>query len=200
MPEPIRSTPRTPADARGASRHSVGRARRGRPFARPPWTPVAQVATGGGLSAGGNGDEADDRRAQRHASGEKRPGRQSERLRVLVVEDEAVISMEIEDMLEGLGCTVVGIAHNAEEAVRLAERERPDVVTMDVSLPGGGDGVTAATEIFERYGLRSLFISAYTDPETIARARPARPIGWLRKPLTSRGLAAALEALPGHED
>ena len=195
MPQPLSSTPRQPANLRAAPRTPAPR----RPARRRPRLVTAPVAQSGpGVALGGERDDGAPP-GSRGAAGAGRPGKRAVPLRVLVVEDEAVISIELEDMLEGLGCTVVGVAHTAAEAVRLAERERPDLITMDVSLPGQGDGVSAATEIFERHGLRSLFITAYTDAETVARARPACPLGWLRKPVTVRGLAAAIEDLPDPE-
>jgi DNA-binding NarL/FixJ family response regulator len=78
---------------------------------------------------------------------------------------------------------VVGVALTAEEAVRLAEEERPDVMTMDIRLRGERDGISAALEIFERFGIRSVFVSAYGDAATVARARTASPLGWITKPL-----------------
>ena len=118
-----------------------------------------------------------------------------EGLRVLVVEDEALISLELEEMFETLGLEVVGMARSADEAVRMAAATMPDFLTMDVNLLGERDGVSAATEIYERFGLRSLFVTAYGDARTAVRAQPVRPLGWLAKPVTRRELAEALPVL-----
>jgi two-component system, response regulator PdtaR len=113
-------------------------------------------------------------------------------LRVLIVEDEALVAMEIEDLLEELGAEVVGSASDADEAIRLAEALRPDCATMDIRLRGERDGISVATEIYLRFGIRSVFVSAHGDAGTQARAADARPIGWLAKPLARERLATAL--------
>jgi DNA-binding NarL/FixJ family response regulator len=121
------------------------------------------------------------------------------RLRVLVVEDEALIAMEIEDLLAALGHEVVGGAMDAATAVEIAGVLRPDLVTMDVNLRGRGDGIGAAIDIFERYGVRSVFVSAYGGDEMLARAAPARPLGWLVKPIRRERLAALVQAAASEE-
>lgn len=106
-----------------------------------------------------------------------------EKLRAVIVEDEAIIAIDIEDILTDLGVEVIGSALTAEQAVDLAEAGRPDFVTMDIRLQGDRDGVSAALEIYERFGIRSIFISAFIDPATVARAAQASPLSWLSKPL-----------------
>ena len=89
---------------------------------------------------------------------------------------------------------MAGVATAADEAVLLGEVRRPDVVLMDIRLRGPRDGIDAATEIRRRFDIRSLFVSAHTDPATMARAQAADPVGWLPKPFSGHQLAAALEA------
>lgn len=112
--------------------------------------------------------------------------------RVLIVEDEWVLAALAEAALEDAHCTVVGIATSADEAVTLAEAERPDLVLMDVRLCGLRDGIDAAREIRERFGIRSLFVTANSDPETRQQGRKADPAGWIQKPVSSGDLAAAV--------
>jgi len=100
--------------------------------------------------------------------------------------------MEIELMLHDLGAEVVGIAMTAAEAVRLAELHRPDCATMDISIKGERDGVSAAIEIFETLGIRSIFVSAYGNDEIRARAARAHPVGWVKKPIDAEDLRQAL--------
>jgi DNA-binding NarL/FixJ family response regulator len=114
--------------------------------------------------------------------------------KVLVVEDEWFISMEIETTLEDAGYTVVGVAVNADEAVRMAEMYRPDLVLMDIRLQGGSDGIAAAAEIGRRFGPRCLFVSAHSDPDTKERGQVANPLGWLPKPFSAHQLVLAVEA------
>jgi len=124
------------------------------------------------------------------------PSAQDQRnLRVVVVEDEAIIALDIESQLTDLGVEVVAIAQNAEQAIRLAESTRPDCLTMDINLQGERDGVSAAVEIFERLGIRCIFISAYNDAETIARGEKAKPLGWIAKPVRADRLQARLREL-----
>lgn len=112
-------------------------------------------------------------------------------LRVLIVEDEAIIAMDLEMTLEDMGAQVVGIAMTAADAARLAKLHRPDCVTMDINIKGDRDGVSAAIEIYETVGIRSIFVSAYGNDETLARAAAANPIGWVMKPIDVRDLREA---------
>ncbi len=113
-------------------------------------------------------------------------------LRVVIVEDEVIISMDLQMLLEELQAEVVGTATSADEADALVAAAWPDVVTMDINIKGDRDGVTAANEIFEKYGVRSIFVSAYGDPATRARAEPAKPFGWVMKPIDKADLDQVL--------
>jgi two-component system, response regulator PdtaR len=115
---------------------------------------------------------------------------------VLVVEDDWLVSTEIQSVLEDAGFAVVGIAGSAEEAVDLAGRHGPDLVLMDIRLRGLRDGIDAAIEIKSRYGLRCLFVSAHRDPATQDRAQAVDPLGWVSKPFSGQQVIAAVrEAL-----
>jgi DNA-binding NarL/FixJ family response regulator len=104
--------------------------------------------------------------------------------------------MEIEDLLVEMGAEIVGTASTADEAIRLADTKRPDCLTMDISINGNRDGVRAAIEIYERFGIRSVFVSAFGDPQTVARAQFANPVAWVSKPVSKSELGAALSAVP----
>ena len=115
--------------------------------------------------------------------------------RVLVVEDEWLISIQLEQTLAAAGFEVVGTAASAATAVALAGRERPDLVLMDIRLRGPADGIEAAREIADRFGIRSLFVSAHgSDPATVARGSSVSPAGWLPKPFTEAELLRAVRA------
>lgn len=116
------------------------------------------------------------------------------RLRVLIVEDEALIAMELEDIVSDAGHDVVGVGMSCAQAVALAEALRPDVATMDVNLKGERDGISAALEIFQRWGIRSIIVSAYSGEALADRAAPAEPLGFLSKPVRHERLAALLQA------
>ena len=114
--------------------------------------------------------------------------------RVLIVDDEWLISVQLEQMLTAAGFEVVGTAADAASAVALAGRERPDLVLMDIRLSGPVDGIEAAREILDRFGIRSLFVSAHSDQGTVTRSLAARPAGWLPKPFTEAELLQAVRA------
>lgn len=118
-------------------------------------------------------------------------------LRVLIVEDEIFIALDTRSLLQSLGHTVVGIAVSVDDAIRRAERERPDVVLMDVRLTGPRDGIDAADEICRRFGISSIFVTANTDAQTRARAATVAPLAFLEKPLTVQRLRAGLANLTG---
>ena len=117
-----------------------------------------------------------------------------ENLRIIVVEDDLFIRLDLMTHLAAAGHTILGTADSAAGAVRLAEREHPDLMLMDVRLVGEADGIEAATEIWQRFKIRSLFVSANLDPAARARAAAANPVGYLEKPFTSHGLLAAVAA------
>jgi two-component system, response regulator PdtaR len=114
--------------------------------------------------------------------------------RIVVVEDDVFIRLDLTTQLRAAGHTVVGTADSAAEAVRVVEHERPDLVLMDVRLVGDRDGIEAATEIWQRFAIRSLFVSANLDAAARAKASAANPVGFLEKPFTPNGLLAAVAA------
>jgi DNA-binding NarL/FixJ family response regulator len=112
--------------------------------------------------------------------------------RILLVEDDFLVGMEIESGLADAGLEVVGVAASAAEALAIAERERPALVVMDIRLAGDRDGIDAAIEIQRRLGIRSLFASAHGDAQVRARGEAARPLGWIGKPYRVSALVAAV--------
>ena len=116
-------------------------------------------------------------------------------LRIMIVEDEAIIAMDLEMTLEDLGAEIVCTADNAAEAFRLAKLYRPDCATMDISINGDRDGVSAAIELYENLGIRSIFVSAFGNPETRARAASANPIDWIGKPFSEADLKRIFDRL-----
>jgi PAS domain S-box-containing protein/putative nucleotidyltransferase with HDIG domain len=117
----------------------------------------------------------------------------SELPRVLVVEDEAVVAIEIERRLAGLGYAVCGRADSGEAGLVLARTQSPDVVLMDIVLTGVIDGVDAAARIREELAVPVVFLTADSDPATLRRAGAAGPAGYVIKPFEDRELAVALD-------
>jgi two-component system, response regulator PdtaR len=115
--------------------------------------------------------------------------------RILIVEDDYFVGALLEQHLRDAGFHVVGVAMTADEAVRFAERERPDLAVMDVRLAGVRDGIDAAIELRSRYNVPSLFATAHGDLATQTRAEKARPAGWLTKPYSAQLAVATIRKI-----
>lgn len=119
---------------------------------------------------------------------------------ILVVEDDNIVVLELRHRLQNLGYDVVGLASYGEEAIEKAGEARPDLVLMDIRLRGHMDGITAAEEIRTRYGIPVVYLTAYTDNDTLRRAKVTEPYGYIIKPFQEAELLTAIEiALYKHE-
>ncbi len=117
--------------------------------------------------------------------------------RILLVEDDYFVALELEHELSDAGFDVIGIATTAEEAVKIGRSESPDLAIMDVRLDGRRDGVDAAIELFKVAGIRSIFTTAHGDAETRRRAAEAHPLGWMQKPYAPDAVIALLNSVLG---
>lgn len=122
------------------------------------------------------------------------PTEPSDKLPVLVVEDEYLVALYLEDALDDLGYRCCGVAGTAEEAFSMAESERPAIALVDIGLRGGDDGIALASGLRDRFGVAVIFLSGSSDPETRQRAEAAQPRGFLPKPCMDDELAAALRS------
>ncbi len=113
--------------------------------------------------------------------------------RILVVEDEFAVAMELQDRLESLGYTVVAHELRGREAVDRARETDPDLVLMDVRLDGPMDGIEAARKIRKAQPVPVVFVTAYSDDDTLERATDTAPFGYIVKPFEERELYAAVE-------
>jgi len=113
--------------------------------------------------------------------------------KILVVEDEAIVAMDLKCQLRDMGYEVCGCFDNARDAIACAHREQPDLVLMDLVIRGGIDGVAAASHISRTMDIPVIFLTAYSDDDTIGRAAQAVPYGYLTKPFQPRELHAAIE-------
>jgi DNA-binding NarL/FixJ family response regulator len=104
--------------------------------------------------------------------------------RILIVEDDFFVALDLEAGLTDAGLRVVGPARTAEEAVALARAEKPQLAVMDIRLASARDGIEAALDLYRDLGIRSIFASAHADPSFRKRAEAASPLGWLQKPYT----------------
>ena len=112
---------------------------------------------------------------------------------ILVVEDEQIVSLDIESQLVDMGYTVAGSAASAEEAIRLASSAGPTLILMDIMLQGIMDGTDAAKIISRHLQIPIVFVTAYSDIKTVERAAGSAPYGFLTKPFQPRELRAAIE-------
>jgi DNA-binding NarL/FixJ family response regulator len=115
-------------------------------------------------------------------------------LRIVIVEDEALIRLELEDIVRAAGHDVVGGAATGPDAIRLAEERRPDVILMDIALVGDMNGIDAAKTIHGRCAIRSLFVPAISA-HLRDSADGARPFGFLLKPIAAERLVDALKEI-----
>jgi CheY-like chemotaxis protein/DNA-binding PadR family transcriptional regulator len=113
--------------------------------------------------------------------------------KILVVDDEAIITMQLEERLTAMGYTVAGMAASGEEAIEKARRLLPDIVLMDIVMPGKMNGIEAAKIIGEELNLPVVFITSYADDAIIEKAKNARPYGYVLKPFNELEIKAAIE-------
>ncbi|MFC4030416.1 ANTAR domain-containing response regulator [Streptomyces polygonati] len=112
--------------------------------------------------------------------------------RVVIAEDEALIRLDLKEMLEEEGYSVVGEAGDGETAVKLAEEHRPDLVILDVKMPVL-DGISAAERIAGEKLAPVLMLTAFSQRELVERARDAGAMAYLVKPFTKSDLVPAIE-------
>lgn len=111
---------------------------------------------------------------------------------VVIAEDEALIRLDLREMLEEEGYRVVGEAGNGEQAVELVERLRPDLALLDVRMPVM-DGITAAERIVASRICAVVMVTAYSQREQVERARDAGAMAYVVKPFTIADLVPAIE-------
>ena len=122
------------------------------------------------------------------------PSPTAPRARILIVEDETLIALELEEMLAELGYEVAGTAGSHAQAMALcAQAPHPDLALMDINIRGDIDGIETARLIRDRFAIPSVFLTAYSDPSTLARATESGALGYLLKPFSGRDLVAAIE-------
>ena len=112
--------------------------------------------------------------------------------RVLLAEDEALIRLDLKEMLQEEGYEVVGEAGDGETAVKLAEQLRPDLIILDVKMPGM-DGITAAERIAANRIAPVVILTAFSQRDLVERARDAGAMAYLVKPFQKRDLLPAIE-------
>jgi len=108
--------------------------------------------------------------------------------RILLVEDDFLVALELEHRLLEAGFLVVGTASTAEEALELAASEKPELAIMDIRLAGLRDGIDAAKDLNAKLGVPSIFATAHANEAIRKRGEDAKPLGWLQKPYSTDAL------------
>jgi len=112
---------------------------------------------------------------------------------IMVVEDEMITALYIEEILGELGYKLCKGADNALQAIANATKYMPDLILMDIKLKGAEDGIYAAKTIYEQLKIPIIFITSYSDEETLSRANLAHPYGYLLKPFDKDDLRTTLQ-------
>jgi len=113
--------------------------------------------------------------------------------RILIVEDNRLVARDVQQQLTKFGYAVIGMSARGEDAVALAEQQRPDLVLMDIRLEGDMDGLDAAQLIRDRFQIPIIYLTAYADEQTVRRATLTEPFGYLVKPFEDSQLRTAVE-------
>src|SRR6056297_744004 len=114
-------------------------------------------------------------------------------VRILLVEDESIVAMDMERRLSALGYSVIEHVLSGEDAVAKAEQEKPDLILMDIHLKGKMDGIQAAERIKSSLGTPVIYITAYSDETTLSRAKVTEPFGYILKPFQEREIYSTIE-------
>ena len=113
--------------------------------------------------------------------------------KIFIVEDEAIVAMNIEKRLQNSGYKVTGIASSSDQVLEKVEIEKPDLVLMDIKIKGTLDGIDTADLIRGKYNLPIIYLTSYTDEETFNRAKMTEPFGYLIKPFETKELTRIIE-------
>lgn len=117
----------------------------------------------------------------------------NDRINILIVEDEAILAMDLSDLLEHEGYCVVGTANNGRKALDLFRNNPVDLVLCDITIKGDWDGIETIGQLFSVRQVPVIYLTALTDRATIARAKETFPAGYITKPFDSTQLRVAIE-------
>ena len=119
---------------------------------------------------------------------------------ILIVEDESIVAQDLQFILEDLGYNASETANSGELAIQKAAQINPDLILMDIRILGEIDGITTAQRILQQFDIPVVYLTAYADDDTIARAKLTSPYGYIIKPFEERELRTTIEiALYKHQ-
>lgn len=114
--------------------------------------------------------------------------------KILIVEDEFITALDLKFILKGIGYEVQFIS-GGDEAIELAEKERPNLVLMDINIGGERDGISIAEKIYSNLKIPIIFMTGYNAEDMIERAESSKPVAILSKPIDIDMLKAAINSV-----
>jgi len=113
--------------------------------------------------------------------------------KLLIVEDQIILALDLQNTIEHLGYRVTGIAGSGEECLEMVASDKPDLVLMDIMLSGDIDGITAATVLKEAYDIPVIYLTAHSDETSLKKANLTGPYGYIVKPIEEKDLYTSIE-------
>lgn len=113
--------------------------------------------------------------------------------KILLVEDESIVAIDLKKILQNLNYEVIDTARTGEKAITIAIEKEPDLILMDIMLAGEMKGTDAALEIRKQKDIPVIYLTAYADENTLARAKLTQPFGYILKPFDEKNLLSAIE-------
>jgi DNA-binding NarL/FixJ family response regulator len=113
--------------------------------------------------------------------------------KIMIVDDDVITVTELIEALRSSGYEIGGTAESGEDAIKMAKKTRPDLVLMDIVMPGKTDGIQAAKKIREELNIPVIFLTGYSEEEYIERAKTARSFGYLLKPFVDAQVSSAIK-------
>jgi len=113
--------------------------------------------------------------------------------KILIVEDESIVALNLQSRLEKMGYEVSGVASSGEAAIAAAQANQPDLVLMDIRIKGKIDGIETANIIRAKFNIPVIYLTAYVDQETLERAKITEPYGYLIKPIEAKELSSNIQ-------
>lgn len=114
-------------------------------------------------------------------------------IKIIVVEDERIIALDIKNTLRNLGYHVISTLSNGQDVLDYLEQDKPDLILLDITLKGALSGIDTARIIMEKYSIPFIYLTALTDEETLKKAKITEPFGYIIKPFNERGLHTTIE-------
>lgn len=114
--------------------------------------------------------------------------------KIIIVEDEFVIYFSLRNIFQRRGYEVCDVVTTGEEAIITAEKEKPDVIIMDINLSGPMNGIEAGIKIRDRFAIPIIYMTGYSEKELMEKAKEVEPIGYFVKPIDIKALLSTIES------